>query len=189
MRWWANGQFDPRKTNYTVSLSLRLSNRGKGRRPTRAVPLWSGGAWNASYDSAHPDKQVSIPASAKAVELYVLGTGHGAATVNCAEFCNHEHHFVVGAKESVLAFPGAATSMGCAADVAKGVVPNQHGTWYFGRGGWCPGQAVAPWVVDVTSSVTKGGDATVRYTTTYGGAPVTVDRGVVALASYLVVWE
>jgi len=189
MRWWASGQFDPRKTNYTVSLSLRLSNRGKGRRPTRAVPLWTGGNWDAAYDAAHPDRQVAVPASAKAVELYVLGTGHGAATGNCAEFCNHEHHFVVGGKESVLSFPGAATPMGCANDVGKGVVPNQHGTWYFGRGGWCPGRDVAPWVVDVTSSITKGGDTTLRYTTTYGGAPVTVDRGVIALSSYLVVWE
>lgn len=189
MRWWATGQFDPRKTNYTVSLSLRLSNHGKGRRPTRAIPLWTGGAWNAGYDAAHPDKQVAVPATAKAVELYVLGTGHGAATDNCAEFCDHEHHFVVGGKESVLSFPGAATSTGCAADVGKGVVPNQHGTWYFGRGGWCPGRDVAPWVVDVTSAVAKGGDTPLRYTTTYGGAPVTVDRGVIALSSYLVVWE
>lgn len=190
LQWWASGQWDPRTTDYTVTLSLRYSSSSRGMRPVSATPLWTGGDWNAGYDSTKQPVTVAIPADARKVELVTLVTGHGGVQpTNCAEFCNHEHHFVVGAKESVLAFPGAATSMGCAADVAKGVVPNQHGTWYFGRGGWCPGQAVAPWVVDVTSSVTKGGDATVRYTTTYGGAPVTVDRGVIALASYLVVWE
>lgn len=188
-RWWASGQWDPRKTNYVVSLSLRLSNRGKGMRPTQAIPLWTGGAWNAGYDAAHGPKNVTVPSTAKAVDLYVLDTGHGSSAGNCAEFCNHEHHFTVGGKEHLLSFPGAQSALGCAQDVGKGVVPNQHGTWYFGRGGWCPGRDVAPWIVDVTSEIAKGQNNTLGYSTTYGGQPVGVDRGTIVLSSYLVVWE
>lgn len=34
--------------------------------------------------------------------------------------------------------------------VHLGVVPNQYGTWPYGRAGWCPGQQVEWWEVDVT---------------------------------------
>jgi hypothetical protein len=188
-RWWASGQWDPRKTNYVVSLAFRLSNRGKGMRPTSATPLWTGAPWNAGYDGLHPPKPVAISSTAKKVDLYVLATGHGAEDGNCAEFCNHEHHFTVEGKEHLLSFPGAQTTLGCASEVGKGVVPNQHGTWYFGRGGWCPGYDVAPWIVDVTKEVTAGKTANLGYTTTFGGQPVATGRGYIELSSYLVTWE
>jgi hypothetical protein len=188
-KWYASGQWDPRKTNYVVSLALRFSNRGKGKRPTQAIPLWTGGPWNASYDAAHAAKQVAVSQTAKEVDLYVLDTGHGAAAGNCAEFCNHEHHFTVNGKEHLLSFPGAQSGLGCAQNVGKGVVPNQHGTWYFGRGGWCPGYEVAPWTVDVTSEITKGQSNALGYTTTFGGQAVDTGRGDIVLSSYLVTWE
>ncbi len=34
-----------------------------------------------------------------------------------------------------------------------GVEPNEHGTWLYGRDGWCDGQDVKQWVIDVTSQV------------------------------------
>ncbi len=188
-RWWASGQWDPRKTNYNVSLSLRFMNRGKGMRPTEAIPLWNGGSWNANYDSAHPPKQIPLPTPAKKVELYTLITGHGSASGNCAEFCNHEHRFSINGKPYIRSFPGAQKPLGCAEDTGKGVVPNQHGTWYFGRGGWCPGQDVPPWTVDVTSGVKAGQSNDLTYTTAYSGRPVDADRGNIVLSSYLIVWQ
>ena len=188
-KWRANGQFDPRKTNYVVSLSLRLSNQKRGMRPVAAIPLWQGGNWNPSYDDAHPELQVDVPAGAKKVELYTLITGHGAATGNCAEFCDHEHLFAVNGAVKKRSFPGARSALGCANDVNKGVVPNQLGTWYFGRGGWCPGQDVAPAIFDVTSAAKVGQANTLSYKTTFGGQPVDVARGNIVLSSYLVVWQ
>ncbi len=47
--------------------------------------------------------------------------------------------------------------------MASGVIPNQFGTWPLGRGGWCPGLDVKPWVADVTDAVTIGGTNTVTY--------------------------
>lgn len=45
---------------------------------------------------------------------------------------------------------------GYQAKVLQGVVPNQFGTWPFGRAGWCPGQHVDWWDVDVTSWLKSG---------------------------------
>ena len=30
------------------------------------------------------------------------------------------------------------------AQVREGIVPNEHGTWQYGRNGWCDGQQVRP---------------------------------------------
>ena len=45
----------------------------------------------------------------------------------------------------------------CSLQVLEGVVPNEHGTWMYGRNGWCNGQDVAPWVVDVTAALRPPG--------------------------------
>lgn len=191
LRWWASGQFDPRSTDYIASLSLRFSNRGRGMRPVSTIPLWQGGNWNAMYNASHSPMHVEIPADARRVELYALITGHGGvAPTNCAEFCNHEHHFSVGGTDFVKSFPEAQSPDGCAGRVNEGVVPNQHGTWYFGRGGWCPGFDVSPWVVDVTAQAHPGTTVELRYATTFnGGRPVSASMGNIVLSSYLVVWR
>ena len=52
--------------------------------------------------------------------------------------------------------PSVGDTYGCADQVSDGVVPNQYGTWVYGRGGWCPGLQVDKWVVDITESVALG---------------------------------
>lgn len=190
LRWVANGQWDPRSTDYIVSLSLRFSSGARGMRPVSATPLWTGGDWNAGYDATKQPVTVDVPADAKKVELVTLTTGHGGVQpTNCAEFCNHQHLFTVNGVLHRQSFPEAQTSSGCAMKVSDGVVPNQHGTWYYGRGGWCPGQDVAPWVVDVTADVTKGQANTLSYRTEFNGAPVSAGLGNIVLSSWLVVWK
>ncbi|MEW5737526.1 MAG: peptide-N-glycosidase F-related protein [Myxococcota bacterium] len=190
LRWTASGQWDPRRTDYVVSLSLRLSNSQRGVRPVAAIPLWTGGNLNDSYNAAHPPKTVDVPADAVKVELVTLTTGHGGVQpTNCAEFCNHQHVFSVNGVAHRQSFPEAQQPSTCAMRVPAGVVPNQHGTWYFGRGGWCPGQDVPPWVVDVTAEVMKGQPNTLTYRAEFQGAPVTGNLGNVVLSSWLVVWR
>ena len=190
LRWTANGQFDPRRTDYITSLSLRFIEGGRGMRPTSATPLWQGGDWNAGYDATKLPQTVMVPVSAKKVELVTLTTGHGGvAPTNCAEFCNHNHLFAVNGVVHRQSFPEAQSSSTCVARVNMGVVPNQHGTWYYGRGGWCPGQDVAPWVVDVTPDVVKGQVNTLTYRTEFNGAAVSAELGNIVLSSWLVVWE
>ena len=169
---------------------MRFIEGGKGIRPTSTTPLWTGGNWNAGYDATKTPQTVAVPAGARRVELVTLTTGHGGvAPTNCAEFCNHQHLFTVNGVLHRQSFPEAQSPSTCAQRVDLGVVPNQHGTWYYGRGGWCPGQDVAPWVVDVTADVTRGQPNTITYRTEFNGATVNANLGNIVLSSWLVVWE
>ncbi len=67
------------------------------------------------------------------------------------------HNFVVNKRfTNTRVFSNAGTPTGCADRVKTGVVPNEHGTWLYGRNGWCDGQEVEPWVEDITDQVKFG---------------------------------
>lgn len=85
-------------------------------------------------------------------------------------------------------FPEARSPDGCTDRVDQGVVPNQHGTWYFGRGGWCPGWDVRPVVIDVTSELRMGAENELGYTATVDNRVITsmAGYGNVVLTAYLV---
>lgn len=193
-RWYSKHQFDPREVPYYISLSFRLSNRNRGMRPSEVRTLWSseGEAFNSTYDSRHAPQRFTVPAGVRKVELYSLITGHGAEGGQCAEFCNHVHNFAVnGGAPAVIRHPDAQSNDGCANRVGEGVVPNQHGTWYFGRGGWCPGQDVRPTVTDITSQLRMGAENEVAYTTLLGASPLAAGRsyGSINHATYLIFWR
>ncbi len=143
---------------YDYAFDIRLSNRGKGTRPDEIRFLWGGGAFNAQYNEGRSPITFTVPPDVRKVELvaYLTGHGFGVEADNCAEFCDHTHHFDVNGREFVKAHPVAGTATGCQEQVDEGVVPNQFGTWPFGRGGWCPGLDVKPWVADVTEALRPG---------------------------------
>ncbi|MFO0659446.1 MAG: peptide-N-glycosidase F-related protein [Polyangiaceae bacterium] len=173
-----------------TKLSLRFSNQNKGYRPTSATFLYSGGAFTTTYNDPYMPTDVPIPSTAKRVELWAIITGHGAEAHQCAEFCNHKHTFTVNDNAHQKTHPEAGTQSKCEARVpTDAVVPNQAGTWWFGRGGWCPGMQVDPWVTDVTSEVTPGQNATITYKGLYGSATPTEASGNIDMISYLVVYE
>jgi hypothetical protein len=171
-------------------LSLRFLNKAKGLRPVSTQLLWTGGGFNSQYDAQHPDRTVTIPQGAKKVELWTIITGHGSAQgTQCAEFCNHEHRFSIGSQSWVKDHPAAQNQQGCMAEIGNGMTPNQGGTWWFGRGGWCPGQQVDPWVADITAAAPPGSTQTIRYQgTLQGKTPPDGDANVHA-SVYLVVYQ
>lgn len=203
LRFWASGQFDDgagtgqgthyRPTDYIVTLKLRFSTKNKGIKPVQLIPLWSGGDWNSGYDATKLPIDVAVPSDAAKVELAFIVTGHGGVSgTGCAEFCDHQHHFTVNGAPFVKDFPEAQSGDGCAQRIDEGVTPNQFGTWYYGRGGWCPGTDVPPVVFDVTSAVTKGANNTLTYSTTYQNAPLSSAAGAqgnIVLSSWLVIWK
>jgi hypothetical protein len=69
------------------------------------------------------------------------------------------------------------------------MTPNQWGTWWFGRGGWCPGQAVKPYQVDVTDDVEPGTSASVSYRGLYNGQDPPDGSGNILLNAWWVVYE
>eukprot|EP00041_Stephanoeca_diplocostata_P019331 m.414820 g.414820 ORF g.414820 m.414820 type:complete len:630 (-) comp21275_c1_seq2:3608-5497(-) len=97
----------------------------------------------------------SVPPGCTRAVLTALVTGHG----DC-EFRPSSHHWVINGKyhynSSEVAYDQymlAGSSYGCANHTRLGSIPNEHGTWYFGRNGWCDGMDVKPLVFDVTDAV------------------------------------
>lgn len=118
---------------------------------------------DSSYQQHYPALRVRVPSGIRRVLLYALITGHGnegAVGEQCAEFCATQHVFTVNRRHRLVhALDGAGESHGCADLVHQGVVPNQHGTWLYGRGGWCPGLDVRPFLHDISALMKLDGDA------------------------------
>ena len=177
---------------YEISLSLILGDHpDRSERPIEASYLFGGGAFNATYNDKYEPVEVEVPAAAKRTELVVVISGHGQINPgNCAEFCVTDHVFNINGKDHILSLDDAGTQDGCELDVENGgTVPNQYGTWFYGRSNWCPGREVDPIVIDVTSDVTAGGKVTVTYEGTYQGAPYTAGGANMVMNSWLTSYE
>lgn len=185
---------------YVLDLELLLWNAGKGVRPTKALHLWGNGGgegFGPTYnDGKHPDVSFEAPPGTTRAEIYAVISGHGfgGSKENCAEFCNHQHKFTLNGKSWIKTHPMAGTPYGCRDQIPDGVVPNQFGSWVFGRGGWCPGMQVDPWVADVTAKLEATN--TLSYLGQVGGKdydPVITDPGAyqaeIKMASWLIFYE
>uniref|UniRef100_A0A3B4H0H0 Uncharacterized LOC102206249 n=1 Tax=Pundamilia nyererei TaxID=303518 RepID=A0A3B4H0H0_9CICH len=145
---------------WIVSLNLRFSgtnqtgNSVESFHPFKVMSLYDGGTFDKNYNKRYQPIKFTVPASTKKVELYAVITGHGSDENGCGEFCVTSHHFVINAAyNNTHVFDSAGTALGCAMRVKEGAVPNEHGTWLYGRGGWCDGLQVNPWRVDVTKQL------------------------------------
>ena len=172
-------------------LSLRFSNRGKGYAPRKATLVAKGAGFNKTYNDGRAPAEVAISAKAKHVELWALISGHGGdSKTGCAEFCNHQHEFTIAGTAHLQEYPGAGTEAGCRDNgIPEQMTPNQWGTWWLGRGGWCPGQPVVPFVVDVTADVPAGGTASVAYRGLYKDKTPPDTSGEVLMNAWLVEYE
>ncbi len=154
---------------YTIDVSLRLSNQGKAAVPADVTYAFDGGEHDIPWT-------FDVPADATKVELATIISQHGSDSEGCGEFCNVEHHFTVNgndAGEVLRDFPEAGTGYQCQTDTALGTIPNQYGTWWYGRGGWCPGKEVPTVMADITDQVNIGGSNTITYTRTRNGQTYT----------------
>ena len=155
---------------YEIKLSLRFADIGKEARPDEAWYLFDGGHTGIGYNENHEDITLTVPSDATQVFLATVITQHGADGNNCGEFCNIAHHFGVNGVETVHDFPESTTRWDCMDRVATdGTVPNQYGTWWYGRAGWCPGKQVPTVMTDVTAQVKLGEENVFSYNAYYGG--------------------
>ena len=175
--------------SYLTTLDVRLFNAAKPLKPVAAHYLFDGGGFGSTYSDKYSPIEVAIPESAAKVELWTIVTGHGMGTYNCAEFCDHRHTFTVNGEYFQEGHPEVNNQSGCVDEIVNGVVPNQGGTWWFGRGGWCPGQQVEPWTADVSDVVVPGETATISYQGTLGSLTPPDGAGNIRMVSYLVIYE
>nr|CAB3262253.1 uncharacterized protein LOC100179023 [Phallusia mammillata] len=194
--WWAkawvatlNLRFVQKPHSFAVL--EKWSNNMVGPYAYSVVPLFQGGTFDKTYNQNYKPYQFEIPSGVKAVQIYAVITGHGSDNNNCAEFCVTSHHFSINNKTYIRTFTNAGTPLGCAHRVPQGVVPNEHGTWLYGRDGWCDGQQVDPWVIDITMDVKSSSSNTVTYKGLFNGKDPnpTQNPGVIKMVSYLVYYK
>ena len=127
------------------------------------------------------------------MKLFAVITGHGSDNNNCAEFCVTSHQFIVNDKfRNTRIFTNAGTPNGCADRVDEGVEPNEHGTWLYGRDGWCDGKEVGPWVQDITDQVKLDGKTnSISYHGYFNGSDPdpTANPGYIIMHSFLVFYK
>jgi len=160
----------------TITLLFsRWSEANDGHRPDTATFGFTGGQFNGSYNDPNlydRERTLVVPSNASRVQIVATITGHGfqVDNANCAEFCDHEHHFTIGEHTDYEWHPIVYSSTGCEDSVHQGVVANQFGSWPYGRAGWCAGMDVKQWTLDITSWVTPGDTATLSYRGLFNGA-------------------
>ena len=125
---------------------------------------------DANYNSNHPAIQVDIPADAEKVELGTVFSGHGQVSPgNCGEFCELQNWFSINGVSKLVSYPDAGSERGCMYTAEQGTVPNQYGTWWYGRDGWCPGREVPMELRDISAEVQPGALNTFGYEAYYNG--------------------
>ncbi|XP_071326608.1 uncharacterized protein [Trachinotus anak] len=185
---------------WIVSLNLRFSvsnqtgNHEEKLHPYRVMTLYNGGTFDKNFNKRYQPIKFPVPASTKKVELFAVITGHGSDENGCGEFCVTSHHFLINAAfNNTRVFDSAGTALGCTMRVKEGAVPNEYGTWLYGRGGWCDGLQVNPWRMDITKQLDLSGSEsnTVVYFGLFNGHdPNPAQKpGYIIMSSFLVFYK
>ena len=169
----------------SLTISFLLSNWGEDDIAHSGEFAFSGGQFDGTYnDESKYSRQFNftVPTGTTRVEIVSTITGHGFGqdNQNCAEFCNHEHHYSMNGYSTAELHPIANTNDGCKQLVGEGVVANQYGTWPYGRAGWCPGQDVKQWRYDISSwsDMTGSSINNLHYEGLFNGQEYTPSDGV-----------
>jgi hypothetical protein len=141
---------------WIISSNLRFTDWLKDA-PKNYSSLYS---FSHYFNTAYNDDRellISIPDRdlIRRVELEAIVTTHGYDDMSCCEFLPTAHISTINGQEFNLTFDSAGTPWGCSDRVVEGSEPNEFGTWWYGRGGWCDGMNVHPWVVDVTDAALR----------------------------------
>ena len=169
----------------SLTISFLLSNWGEDDIANSGEFAFSGGQFDGTYnDESKYSRQFNftVPSGTTRVEIVSTITGHGFGqdNQNCAEFCNHEHHYSMNGYSTAELHPIANSNDGCKQLVGEGVVANQYGSWPYGRAGWCPGQDVKQWRYDISSwsDMTGASSNNLNYEGLFNGQEYTPSDGV-----------
>lgn len=140
-------------TIWVASLSFRFYSVGGDSTPASVLPVEYPNT-DVEFDSLtsyNANRSITFvtPDDISKVVFQTIISGHG----DC-EFEPTSHHWRVNGVEGYnVSFFGAGTAYGCQDKTIAGVETNEHGTWWYGRDGWCDGSPVEPHYIDVTDSV------------------------------------
>jgi len=157
-----------------MTVKLLFSNWGEGERSFTGQQVFTGGEFNGQYNNETQYKRqhnFTTEEDYYRVKIVATITGHGfnQDQANCAEFCDHEHHYYLNNYHTYEWHPIVKDNQGCEKEVDRGVVANQFGSWPFGRAGWCAGQDVKQWTYDITDWVDNSTENNLQYRGLFNG--------------------
>ena len=167
-----------------LTVSFLFSDWGSGIRGEDATFAFTGGQFDGTYNNEsiyNRHLNFTVPSWASKVEIVATITGHGFGkdNANCAEFCDHQHHYYMNGQSTYEWHPLVYSNEGCENEVQNGVVANQFGSWPYGRAGWCAGQDVKQWTYDITSwSDMTGGNNHLSYKGLFNGQEYVPSDGI-----------
>ncbi|MEM7657007.1 MAG: LamG-like jellyroll fold domain-containing protein [Bacteroidota bacterium] len=145
---------------WLLDMSIDLIDNDPQDRYSQLTRLWELGYQvygdpGISYDL--PEIPVTVDNSTTDNHVRMTITGHGQGnTNNAAEFFNVNHELQIGGSDF-------HTHNLWKADCAQNPCDNQAGSWIFSRAGWCPGQAVDPYVINTTGGLSAGSSQNLDY--------------------------
>ena len=102
-------------------------------------------------------QMLNVDAITNESHIRMTMSGHGQGnTDNAAEFSQQTHDFTVNGMT-------VDNHLLWKADCAENTCDDQDGNWLFARAGWCPGQAVDPYIVNTTATATPGSNTLFDY--------------------------
>ena len=134
--WAATGdQYWLPRLDLRIGLPPAVKKGGPPSFPT-IFPLFGSRTFDKHFNDRKPYVFVTPREGLASCKIRALITGHGFDDFGCAEFCaGISNIFDVNGIEYRLDFDGAGTQLGCTDQVSKGSIPNEHGTWFYGRNG------------------------------------------------------
>ena len=108
-----------------LTVKFLFSNWGSGERSYEADFAFSGGQFDGTYNNESKytrQLNFTVPSWATKVSLVATITGHGfnKDAANCAEFCDHEHHYYMNGSQTYEWHPVAHNQAnGCKDEVAE----------------------------------------------------------------------
>lgn len=170
------GATAPKSAAASVAASAGHSGAPSWGLSDAVSPLFRGGVFDSQYNN-RTAVTLRAPVGTTRALLVAVITGHGSDAEGCAEFCPTTHVFQVGSTNVSVSFSDAGDFWGSTYSILDGTIPNQHGTWAFGRDGWYDGNKVRQWRQDVTSLAVGKGDVNVQYWGLFRGASPAVTGG------------
>jgi len=141
-------------SGWLVTIDLELVEGNAIQSFSKINRLWNTDYWVYGDPGINDDfdpVSVTVDNNSETSHIRMTLSGHGQGnTNNAAEFFNATHDFVLNG--SVINNHNAWKP-----DCESNTCSNQAGNWLFDRAGWCPGQAVEPYIVNTTANG-SGGD-------------------------------
>jgi len=171
---------------WLVDVSFEFVGGVPDREATHVIPLQRGyytyGNPADPIDNHLLPVDVTIPDSATDAVVRVLATGHGFGyTENCAEFCPKEHTLSLGSVTD--------TATPWRDDCARAGAPDQAGTYWYSRAGWCPGDMVYPRTWEVGENLLPGNTQQFGYALQPYENDVEGGNPYIIISAYLVLFE